>query len=53
MLILIYKPCFSETEIHFLFFFPPKDSGKVNRKKKKKKKNHLVRQNRLFIINKT
>ena len=32
---LIYKPSFTETEIHFLFFFPPEDSGKVNRKKKK------------------
>lgn len=47
---LIYKLCFTAAKIHFLFFFPPKDSGKVNRRKKKK---HLVRQNRLFIINKT
>lgn len=37
MLMLIYKSCFPEPAIHFLFF-PPKDSGKVNRKRKPHKK---------------
>lgn len=50
MLMLIYKLCFTEPAIHFLFF-SPKDSGKVNRKRKPQE--NLVRQERLFIINKT
>lgn len=48
----IDKQCCVEPAIHCLFSFPPKDSGKVNIKAHTYT-HKLVRQRRLFIINKT